>query len=89
MTDQPKFLRLETALCTIINVHLQQGLIYSSGGASVYFDTLVFEDDAELVMCCKNVGIGNVMTGTFQVLPQEYIKLKAEAKALNLLQEPA
>lgn len=81
MTDQPKNLSLETALGTKIFVNFRNGIISSNGGAAVYFEKLLFVDDVELIY---GVSSGD-LTGSFQVLPQEYLKLKEQAKAYDLI----
>ncbi|WP_105180552.1 hypothetical protein [Pseudoalteromonas sp. T1lg21] len=85
MTDISKNLSLETAFGTKIFLNLNTGIISSHGGAAVYFEKLHFVDDVELIYGIRN----GEYCGSFQVLPQEYLKLKSEAKALNLLHKPA
>ncbi|MEI8606663.1 hypothetical protein [Pseudoalteromonas sp. B160] len=81
MTQATKNLSLETALNTKIRVSFDNGIASSDGGIAVYFDALLFNDDIEVIYLVR----GGEFCGSFQVLPQEYLKLKEEAKALNLI----
>ncbi|WKD24039.1 hypothetical protein NDQ71_02800 [Pseudoalteromonas sp. KG3] len=81
MTNQVKILHLETALGSKTRIDLTNKNVGSDGGLFAYFDTLAFNDECEFVSCVKK----GEPCAHFQILPQEYLKLKNEAKALNLI----
>ena len=86
MIDEPNnILSLSTVFDTKINVNLEYKFVHSTGGVTAFFDTLTFDDELELINCYKQMMGTHVNCGCFQLLPNEFVKLKKHAEALDLL----
>ncbi|WP_405600438.1 MULTISPECIES: hypothetical protein [unclassified Pseudoalteromonas] len=80
MKEHVHTLNLNTAFNDITSINFTQKIVITSG-LCAYFDSLSFNDDCEIIACVKD----QKLSAHFQVLPQSYQTLKAEAKALNLI----
>lgn len=86
MIDAPQnILSLSTVFDTTINVNLDYKYIHSTGGVTAFFETLTFDDELELINCYKTLNGCHVNCGCFQVLPNDFVKLREQAKVLDLL----
>jgi len=80
MTERLKALSLDTAFNDATRINFTKKMVITSS-LCAYFDSLSFNDDCEIIACVKD----QKPSAHFQVLPQSYKKLKAEAKAQNLI----
>lgn len=80
MKEHVRTLNLNTAFNDITSINFAQKMVITSS-LCAYFDSLSFNDDCEIIACVKD----QKPSAHFQVLPQSYQKLKAEAKAQNLI----
>lgn len=81
MLEKLKRIDLQNALGASIRVSLQTKIASTDNGMAVFFDSLSFNDECELIYFISK----GEYCGSCQVLPQEYEKFKAVAKAQNLI----
>ena len=81
MLEELKTIDLKNALGASVRVSLKPKIASTDNGMAIYFDSLRFNDDFEVIYFVNSGGT----CGSCQVLPQEYEKFKAVAKAQNLI----
>lgn len=82
MLEKLKRIDLKNALGADVRVSLDSKVASVDGlMMAIYFDTVSFNDDIEVIYFIKS----RAYCGCCQVLPQEFEKFKAVAKAQNLI----